>query len=94
MIKRLLVELSEVLCDCLSECALDIEQSKKGQFELQIVCTKCKTYLSTPLSNIRAVIAYDKPVTQAIRSSIGSSSSKPSGKPKLVLIQGGAESKD
>lgn len=90
MIKRLLVELNEAPCDCAgAQFALDLESSKNG-FELQIVCTKCKTYLSTPLSKLRALIVIENHTE--IKPSL--SAKKISERPKLVLIQGGAEAKN
>lgn len=87
MIKRLVVELNQALCECPpgTQLALDIETSKlDGNYEFQIACTECKTYYSMPLAKLRALVRLadeeaPPPITLPKRR-----------KPHLVLIQGGA----
>lgn len=86
MIKRIVIELTEVLCPCDIETlfALDLELSKKDNgYELQIVCTRCNTYLSVPLDKLRALVK--------IEDSTGNDhlDEDKKTKPKLVLIRGG-----
>lgn len=89
MLKRLIAELTEPLCECTpgTPMALDMETSKAdGSFEFQIACTGCKTYISMPLANLRALVKMAdeeevKPPPPVKRQ-----------KPKLILIQGGASS--
>ena len=88
MLKRLIAELTEPLCECTpgTPMALDMETSKAdGSFEFQIACTGCKTYISMPLANLRALVKIadeeevkPPPVKRQ--------------RPKLILIQGGASS--
>lgn len=87
MIRRLIVELTESLCQCPdgTQLALDIETAKEdGGYEFQIACTRCKTYISVPLSNLRALI---KIVDNERQLSNNLPNRKE--KPKLVLLQGG-----
>lgn len=86
MLKRLIAELTEPLCECPSgtPMALDMETSKAdGSYEFQIACTGCKTYISMPLTNLRALVKLTdeevKPPLPVKRQ-----------KPKLILIRGGA----
>lgn len=90
MIKRLVVELANSLCSCPdgTRLALDIIQGGKGGgFELQLTCTECETYLVRPLASLSALITVDVKHTEP-DSKFKLPMSK--GKPKLVLIQGGA----
>lgn len=90
MIKRLIIELTEPLCDCPAgtQLALDMETAKKdGSYDLQVSCTACKIYISMPLKKLRALIKMtddEITFTQALPNR--------KEKPKLVLLQGGAAS--
>ncbi len=85
MIKRLVVELTENVCLCPdgTRFALDIQAKSDKDFELQVACTRCGAYQANPLSALSAL------VTVNVKSE---NRTKPlvKGRPKLVLIQGGA----
>lgn len=90
MIKRLVVELTNSLCSCPdgTRLALDIIQGgKSGSFELQLACTECGTYLVKPLASLSALITVDVKHSEVEKSKLPIA---PKGKPKLILIQGGA----
>lgn len=87
MLKRLIAELTEPLCECPpgTPMALDMETSKAdGSYEFQIACTGCKTYISMPLTNLRALVKLTD--EEEVRPPLPVKRQKP----KLILIQGGA----
>lgn len=90
MIKRLVVELTEALCDCPpgTPLALDMETCKEdGSYEFQVACTECKSYISTPLTKLRALVRVSDNLPPAVGNNTNSGNKK---RPKLILLQGGA----